>query len=767
MYPVSNEFIEAMKSPTQEYTITGAVGSVPFSDANILSGSLSITNQCSDGTELTLGSVYIGEMDVTFIGMNIDRYAWYGSEISINFCPVGFDPIPLGVFTVAEADWTNSGVVIKAYDHMAKFDKSYNSSQYSGTPYQILSFACDVCGVTLGMTQEEIETFANGSRTISLYEENDVETWRDMLSWLAVTLGAFATIDRAGNLILKSYTDVPVDVIDSSIRYSGASFSDYETRYTGLSYADVEDQATHYFNVVPDDGLTYNIGVNPFMQYGLRTTRDAMAVEILNALQAVCYVPFNVTSTSNPAYDLGDVIRFTGGLADDTKISCVTKFTFDYNKGYSMTGAGKNPSLVSAKSKVDKDISGLLSKVNANQQTVYSYVNVDAVTFGEDEEALMLEFSFATISDNANIDLWMEANLDVTVLDELARCTVKYYLNDVLIAYSPVEVWNVSDMHILALHYYLGDLEENTRYTWQATITMSDGSATAAIDTIHALLRGYGLAGKSGRWDGTIEASDDLPATNIHIPTASIVDTVNAVATHIPQGITLSQNVTLVNIDMSYLPITETKQIESPMMIFSPWINQNKVTATGTTVSQSLGWVGSGSTTQGTAATIITEEIMDIKGVMIYGSGDLYSAQTQILVSFDGGIKWHGLSNGTWTEDYKMNVGEVMSITEAQWSQRDSYIFKIYLGADESIYIINVFGASDDMNLLDYFILDNDEGNRTFDRSYVDDTTDFRLKTNFKFESEPGTIDAGYLEKLTIPTSDLQSVTTITISGGI
>lgn len=763
MYPVSQEFIQAMKSPTQEYTITGAIGSVPFADANILAGSFSITNQCSDGTELTIGSVYIGELDATFIGLNLDRYAWYGKEIAINFCPVGFDPIPLGIFTVSEADWTSSGVVVKAYDHMAKFDKPYNQSQYSGTPYQILSFACDACGVTLGMTQAEVEAFANGTRTIALYEENDVETWRDMISWLAVTLGAFATIDRAGNLIFKTYTDEPVDVIDSTIRYSGASFSDYETRYTGLSYADVEDQATHYFNVLPDDGLTYNIGVNPFMQYGLRVTRDAMAVEVLEALQAVRYVPFSVTSTSNPAYDLGDVIRFTGGLADDTKISCVTKFTFDYNKGYSMTGVGKNPSLVSAKSKVDKDISGLLSKVNANQQTVYSYVNVDAVTFGEDEEALMLEFSFATISDNANIDLWMEANLDVTVLDELARCTVKYYLNDVLIAYSPVEVWDVSDKHILALHYYLGDLEENTRYTWRATITMSDGSATAAIDTIHALLRGYGLAGKGGRWDGTIEASDYLPLTNIHILTAPISDAVNSVETHIPQGITLSQNVTLVNIDIDYLPITESKQIETPMMIFSPWTNANLISTTGTTVTAQIGWTGSGSVGSGTSATLITDEIVGVTGVTVHGTGSLYSRETLFIVSPDSGSTWYGVSNGQWTADYRMNVYEINGISSALWAEMDSSIIKIYLGAGETIYEINCHGANNDVASLNYYLLDADEGIAVYDTGYVLLTDYWQMITEYEPVVESESIDSGYLKSVNIDTDAFATISNISL----
>ena len=36
MYQVSNAFLNAMKSPVQEHTITGTIGSVSFSEENIV-----------------------------------------------------------------------------------------------------------------------------------------------------------------------------------------------------------------------------------------------------------------------------------------------------------------------------------------------------------------------------------------------------------------------------------------------------------------------------------------------------------------------------------------------------------------------------------------------------------------------------------------------------------------------------------------------------------------------------------------------------------
>jgi hypothetical protein len=72
---------------------------------------------------------------------------------------------------------------------------------------------------------------------ISETTTNDVETWRDLVSWLAQTIGCFATADREGNIVFRSFNQTVVDTIDDAHRFTGGSFSDYVTRYTGLSGA--------------------------------------------------------------------------------------------------------------------------------------------------------------------------------------------------------------------------------------------------------------------------------------------------------------------------------------------------------------------------------------------------------------------------------------------------------------------------------------------------------------------------------------------------
>ena len=78
MYPVSNAYKAAMHNRVQRFKIRGTVGTKPFTDENILAGSLSISNQCSGSDNIDIGQVYIVELNVTFLDVAIDRNSWYG-----------------------------------------------------------------------------------------------------------------------------------------------------------------------------------------------------------------------------------------------------------------------------------------------------------------------------------------------------------------------------------------------------------------------------------------------------------------------------------------------------------------------------------------------------------------------------------------------------------------------------------------------------------------------------------------------------------------
>ena len=57
MYGVSDAYKTAMHQAVQRFRLTGKVGNTDFTDENVLSGSFSITNQCSGNNEILIGQV--------------------------------------------------------------------------------------------------------------------------------------------------------------------------------------------------------------------------------------------------------------------------------------------------------------------------------------------------------------------------------------------------------------------------------------------------------------------------------------------------------------------------------------------------------------------------------------------------------------------------------------------------------------------------------------------------------------------------------------
>jgi len=443
MYAVSQRFKDAMSRPVQRHRIKGTVNGVAFTEAHILSGSFSITGQCSDASNVQIGQVYTSELKITLLKtLNLSRYTLMDSEIIPYFglrLETGFyEYIPLGVFTVSKASWGATGVEITAYDNMAKLDRTFSTSVLVGTPYTLLKLACDSCGLELGNRARDFEGFANGARRLQLYADNDISNWRDVVSWVAQTCACNVFADRAGRIVLRAYGQEVVESIDTEHRLTGSTFDDYETRYTGLSVVDMAEQQTVYFSYAVDDGLTYNLGSNPFLQTPLDSTVEELCREILNALLRIRYVPFTVDMIGNPAYDLMDVFRFEDGFADGNKISCLTKYTFRYNGKYTAVGVGTDPALASANSKSDKNLAGLMATVSSITSSInrliYDY-NTGPITVRQDEQTLgMLTYY---ISQNADVEGHFLMSYTAS---ESTHLTLRFYDQNVEELYSPVEM---------------------------------------------------------------------------------------------------------------------------------------------------------------------------------------------------------------------------------------------------------------------------------------------------------------------------------------
>ena len=401
MYPVSEAFLQAVRGNTRKYCWTGKITTAagaeyPFTQEDIVKGSGYITAQCCGNSEIELGAVYAAEMGISLF-LNIDRYTLEDAEVELSYhlrlADGTYEAVPMGIFEVSEANRTVHVLELKAYDRMLRFDRAFNGFETIGTAYGMMALCSTACGVELAQTQAEIEALPNGSELLSIYPENDIETYRDVLYFTAQVLGGFFCINREGKLEFRQYGETPVMEILQKHRFS-SSFSDFVTRYTAVSSTNLRTQISEYYALEEDDGLTMNLGVNPLLQFGLEETRAELCENTLNALSKVNYVPFDSDTIGNPALDLGDVLIFSGGQADAQQITCVTSFTVKIGGRQSLKCVGKNPRLSQAKSKNDKNISGLLNQIEAGKIGIHTFTNASGYTIGEtDVRIISIEFA--------------------------------------------------------------------------------------------------------------------------------------------------------------------------------------------------------------------------------------------------------------------------------------------------------------------------------------------------------------------------------------
>ena len=142
MYPVSDAFMQAIKSNTRKYYWTGTITTsdkktYEFGNEDIVKGSGYISRQCCGNSEIELGSVYAAELGISLF-CDIDRYTLDGAEIKLWFHllldGVNTESIPMGVFYVAEANRRIKTLELKAYDGMLNLDKAFNKGLSSAYP---------------------------------------------------------------------------------------------------------------------------------------------------------------------------------------------------------------------------------------------------------------------------------------------------------------------------------------------------------------------------------------------------------------------------------------------------------------------------------------------------------------------------------------------------------------------------------------------------------------------------------------------------------
>lgn len=526
MYPVTDAYIKRIMSGSVTTgwsgTITAKNGQTfSFTEDDLLQGQTRLTREISSGDNIEIGTSCCAELSLSLY-LDVDRYLLYNGTVSLDFTLYFNDgsseTVPCGTFHIIEPPTRNLGIVtIHAYDNMCRFDTPF-AMLTSGTPYDILLLACVSCGVELGMTDAEIQLMPNGTQTLSVYSDATIDTYRDLIGFVASALCGVATIGVDGKLYIKQYEMTSVRTISADWRYDYAP-RDYETSYSAISAVNMADNAVEVISNEGEDGLLYELGENPLLQSTEKDTRLGYLRSILDKLSTFSYTPFVAQVPCDPALSVGDVIDFTGGQAVSGKMSVITSIELTVNGGMTLKCVGGDPHTAALKTETDKKFSGMASNVSGAELVTYGYTNAAAVFASNRKKTPIMQLAFATASATPKVDIWMEVQLDTASLDasgiiaplDPMTCTVTYALNGVELTYEPVETWIVQGKHLLSLHYYIPSVEPNTRYTWTVYITMYNGAATLEPEYVHAFLSGQGLVSEGDMSGlGVIDVFDEV-----------------------------------------------------------------------------------------------------------------------------------------------------------------------------------------------------------------------------------------------------------------
>lgn len=696
MYPVSADYLAAIKAPAIRSRITGTIGSTPFTDANILQGSFSITNQNSGSDSVQIGTVYIGELDITLVGLSLSRYSLNGVAITptygLKLADDSYEDVPLGVYYIGEANYTRDGLTIRAYDVISKLDRACMITNTSGTPYQLASLVATTCNVVLATTEEEFEDFANGDQVLTLYTDGtDIETWRDFASWVAQACGCYVTANRSGEMEFRQYGDTVVDTVDASNRFLDASYSDYETRYTGMYVTNMADDTMTYYGNEPDDGLTYDLGRNPFLQYGLPTVLVPQRRAVLDALAAIDYVPFTVETVSNPMYDLGDVLSFPGGRGDAAKLFCVNRFTWTYHGSMELEGVGDNPALMTARSKVDKDITGLQNSISDAELRYMIYENAEAISVADgsrirvlrlyfqidrasylsiDMEFLLSALATGPGSSSSSVDP-MTGVVTVTAEIPVTDIDTEYWLDGEEITGHNPKMTCVDGNHIMRVRWDALSADAGM-HVFEVWFNADGGAVNIPIAGLNVWVNGTGLGGAAS-WNGLITAEDTVSPLTFNL--ADISDDAPVITFQTPVTKTVSDTITALTFTMA----TITDSAETRFGIF--------VTPTANVSAQTI--PASDTIWQATADGQYVDSV-EVTGMTGFSSAT--GRQLAYMASFDGGTTWYGWDGvgQSWVADLEMTYNTISSITT--WP--NSVMVRAIFDNTETCYGFMLEGAS-------------------------------------------------------------------------
>lgn len=623
MYNTSADYKTAIRSNNRPYdTVEGVIEFATDNEDLIVNGSnmpnnaITISKQCIDGDELMFGGVFASTLKLSII-TDLDRYAFFGATVTLNYkIQIGtsnnqpvYETIPLGVFTVADAQRPNNIVQLTAYDNMTLLDLGIGGNLISGTLWDIFQRVQLDTGYELGFTESDLNNYPNHEYPLSVGADQGINTYRDVVKVVCQLLGCFALDDRTGKLALKRFSTTPNLILGNSLTgvYPWYTLmpADYISNYIGLSVTGMSGTYQAMSSDPTEQGLTMTIDDAPAWDMGSTQSLQERTSELFTYLHSIVYTPCELDMPSDASFDCGDMLALN--LRDGTTVNTIiTSYEWKFHQGMSITSEGANPYIT--ETLLDQTSQRILNQaVTKSKLQFVHFTNPKDKTVGSTTPVLVAEAEFtpttetdalfvatilvdATVSDitvtsseqvevpvkayngttetivtdiNGNPVTLKGLATNTTTYQRDGKCTatIFYKLNGIRVPndtypYTAIEELENGD-HIITVSYPLTALAAWQRFEFDVYMTVDGGSLFLPANTLKATIFGQEID-VVNRFGGVIKIEDDIMLANlVGLGAITMGDTLTISTTNAIIN-TVSDNILLYNIStLEGISITE------------------------------------------------------------------------------------------------------------------------------------------------------------------------------------------------------------------
>ena len=331
-----------------------ATRDVQLDDTNTIEGSPHIEQKCTENDDTFMfGQMYVGTLEISLNVPSLTSAATFrDAQISLEFGIdiAGSDEplyIPLGIWDVTSVKRLvgDSRWKVKGVDRLNRLRVNINDDTVGRlTLSTVISTIKRTTNVQFAQTVEEIAALIGKSANRIAKVEFSSTCWEEVRQ-IAQLMGGFAFANREGKIEFRQFG--MQSVLDSSYKITASQrfnlkLSDYNYGVDTVTYIDSKKHSYTKETGTSGGSVGLSFSNNQYIFTGSDDYEEYFAtwVDPIAAKFTQTWYSGTVDYYGNPAFDLGDMIPLTGGIAGQDILMLITGISWGFRAPQVITSAG-------------------------------------------------------------------------------------------------------------------------------------------------------------------------------------------------------------------------------------------------------------------------------------------------------------------------------------------------------------------------------------------------------------------------------------------